>query len=91
MSKMTHAKFHFNWLMLTLILVSPPPLPAWPGKQLKRLDLIRLTLFHPRGPFSPPSMKNFNNYQTSAGIKLTFCDFLKFNRVSADKKLLDNV
>ena len=45
MDIMTHAKFHFNWLMLTLIFgirASEPPLPPGPGKQLKRPGLIGL-------------------------------------------------
>ena len=49
MDIMTHAKFHFNRLMLTLIFgvwVSEPPPPLGPGEQLKRPDLIGLTLFH---------------------------------------------
>ena len=40
---MTHAKFHFNWLMLTLIFgiwaSEPPP---GPGERLKRPGLIGL-------------------------------------------------
>ena len=43
MSIMTHAKFHFNWLMLTLIFgiwaSEPPP---GPGERLKRPGLIGL-------------------------------------------------
>ena len=44
---MTHAKFHFNQLMLSLILasgpLSPPPPPSpRPGEQLKRPFLIGL-------------------------------------------------
>ena len=39
----THAKFHFNWLMLTLIFCiwasEPPP---GPGERLKRPGLIGL-------------------------------------------------
>ena len=49
MDIMTHAKFHFNRLMLTMIigiqaseLWAPPP-PLWPGERLKRLGLIGLT------------------------------------------------
>ena len=43
MAIMTHAKFHFNWLMLTLIFgiwASEPPLG--PGERLKRPGLIGL-------------------------------------------------
>ena len=43
MAIMTHAKFHFNWLMLTLIFgvwASEPP--AGPGERLKRPGLIGL-------------------------------------------------
>ena len=43
MAIMTHAKFHFNWLMLTLIFgiwaSEPPP---GPGERLKRPGLIGL-------------------------------------------------
>ena len=43
MAIMTHAKFRFNWLMLTLIFdifaSEPPP---GPGKRLKRPGLIGL-------------------------------------------------
>ena len=43
MAIMTHAKFHFNWLMLTSIFCiwasEPPP---GPGKRLKRPGLIGL-------------------------------------------------
>ena len=45
MAIMTHAKFHFNWLMLTSIFgiwASEPPLG--PGERLKRPDLIGLIL-----------------------------------------------
>ena len=63
MAIMTHAKFHFNWLMLTLIFgiwASEPPLG--PGERLKRPGLIGLSqkknakrlffvfLFHPDAP-----------------------------------------
>ena len=44
MAIMTHAKFHFNWLMLTLIFgiwASEPP-PPGPGERLKRPGLIGL-------------------------------------------------
>ena len=44
MAIMTHAKFHFNWLMLTSIFgiwASEPPAPG-PGKRLKRPGLIGL-------------------------------------------------
>ena len=43
MDKMTHAKFYFNWLMLTLIFgigASEPPLG--PGERLKSPGLIGL-------------------------------------------------
>ena len=46
MAIMTHAKFHFNWLMLTLIFgiwASEPP-PPGPGERLKRPGLIGLKL-----------------------------------------------
>ena len=40
---MIHAKkFHFNRLMLTLILASGPLSPPGPGEQLKRPGLIGL-------------------------------------------------
>ena len=42
MAIMTHTKFHFNWLMLTLIFgirASEPPLPR---ERLKRPSLIGL-------------------------------------------------
>ena len=46
MAIMTHAKFHFNWLMLTLIFgiwaSEPPP---GPGERLKRPGLIGLKGF----------------------------------------------
>ena len=48
MDIMTHAKFYFNRLMLTLIFAiraSEPPLR--PGERLKRPGLIGLTLFRP--------------------------------------------
>ena len=46
MGIMTHAKFHFNWMMLTLIFGirasdSEPPTPG-PGERLKRLCVIGL-------------------------------------------------
>ena len=46
MDIMTHAKFDFNRLMLTLIFAirasEPPPPPLGPGEQLKRPGLIGL-------------------------------------------------
>ena len=45
MAIMTHAKFHFNWLMLTSVFgiwASEPPLG--PGERLKRPGLIGLKL-----------------------------------------------
>ena len=46
MAIMTHAKFHFNWLMLTLIFgiwaSEPPP---GPGERLKRPGLIGLNYY----------------------------------------------
>ena len=47
MDIMTHAKFHFNRLMLTLtfgIRASEPPPPPGPGEQLKRPGLIGLIM-----------------------------------------------
>ena len=43
MAIMTHAKFHFNWLMLTSIfgIWASEPLPG-PGERLKRPGLIGL-------------------------------------------------
>ena len=43
MAIMTHDKFHFNWLMLTLIfgIWASEPLPG-PGERLKRSGLIGL-------------------------------------------------
>ena len=47
MAIMTHAKFHFDRLMLTLIFgiwaFEPPPPPPPPGERLKRPGLIGLT------------------------------------------------
>ena len=40
---MTHAKFHFNWLMLTLIFGIWASEPPRPGERLKRPGLIGLT------------------------------------------------
>ena len=48
MAIMTHAKFHFNWLMLTLIFgiwASEPPPPPGPGERLKRPGLIGLIYY----------------------------------------------
>ena len=48
MAIMTHAKFHFNWLMLTSIFgiwASEPP-PPGPGERLKRRGLIGLKRFY---------------------------------------------
>ena len=45
MAIMTHVKFHFNRLMLTLIFgirASEPPPPPPPGERLKRPGLIGL-------------------------------------------------
>ena len=45
MAIMTHAKFHFNWLMFTSIFgiwASEPPPPPGPGERLKRPGLIGL-------------------------------------------------
>ena len=42
MAIMTHAKFHFNWLMLTLIFGIWASEPPGPGERLKRLGLIGL-------------------------------------------------
>ena len=45
MAIMTHAKFYFNQLMLTLsfgIWASAPPTPPGPGERLKRSGLIGL-------------------------------------------------
>ena len=50
MAIMTHAKFHFNQLMLTLIFgirasePPPPPPPRGPGEQLKRPGVIGLSV-----------------------------------------------
>ena len=38
----TLAKFHFNWLMLTLIFGIRASDPPRPGEQLKRQGMIRL-------------------------------------------------
>ena len=46
MAIMTHAKFHSNRLMLTLIFgvwASEPPSPPWPGDQLKKPGLTGLS------------------------------------------------
>ena len=44
MAIMAHGKFHFNWLMLSSILVNGPlsPPPLGPGERLKRPGLIGL-------------------------------------------------
>ena len=42
MAMMTHAKFHFNWLMLTLIFSIWASEPPGPGERLKRPGLIGL-------------------------------------------------
>ena len=42
MAIMTHAKFHFNWLMLTLIFGIWASEPPGPGERLKRPGLIGL-------------------------------------------------
>ena len=42
MAIMTHAKFHFNWLMLTLIFGIWAFEPPGPGERLKRPGLIGL-------------------------------------------------
>ena len=42
MAIMTHAKFHFNWLMLTLIFAIWASEPPGPGERLKRPGLIGL-------------------------------------------------
>ena len=39
---MTHVKFHFNWLMLTLIFGIWASEPPGPGERLKRPGLIGL-------------------------------------------------
>ena len=47
MAAMTHAKFHFNRLMLTLsfgIWASEPPSPFGPGEGLKRPGLVGLNI-----------------------------------------------
>ena len=53
---MTHAKFNFNQLMLTLIFgiraSKPPPPPLGPGERLKRPGLIGLNIFPTLQPFS---------------------------------------
>ena len=41
---MTHAKFHFNWLMLTLIFGIWASEPPGPGERLKRPGLIGLSI-----------------------------------------------
>ena len=44
MDIMTHAKFHFNWLMLTLIFgIRASELPLGPDERMKRSALIGLT------------------------------------------------
>ena len=73
---MTHAKFDFNRLILTLIfgIWASEPLPS------QRTEMAGPDRAHPissKGPFSPLSMTNFNSYRTSAGIKLIFCAFSK--------------
>ena len=75
MSIMTHAKFHLNWLILILIfgIWASEPFPALQTTEMAGFDRPHPILS--RGTFSPPSQKNFNNYGTSAGIKLIFRDF----------------
>ena len=43
MAIMTHAKFHFNWLMLTLIFGIWASESPGPGERLKRPGLIGLS------------------------------------------------
>ena len=59
MDIMTHAKFHFNWLMLILIFGVWAPLG--PGERLKRPGLIGLSLSEVPGGVKIISEKpNFN-------------------------------
>ena len=44
MAIMIHAKFHFNWLMLTLIFGIWASEPPGPGERLKRPGLIGLRI-----------------------------------------------
>ena len=44
MVTMTHAKFYFNWLMLTSTFGIWASVPPGPGERLKRLGLIELKL-----------------------------------------------
>ena len=44
MAIMTHAKFHFNWLMLTSIFGIWASEPPGPGERLKRPGLIGLSI-----------------------------------------------
>ena len=48
MAIMTHAKFYFNWLMLTLIFGIWPLSPPGPGERLKRPGLIGLKVVENR-------------------------------------------
>ena len=51
MDIMTHAKFYFNWLTLTLIFGIQASEPLGPGERLKRPGLMGLKKF-----------KNVNSY-----------------------------
>ena len=65
MSIVTHVKFHFNRLMLTLIfgIWASEPSPVWQATEMAGLDRAHpISSRRGGGAFSPPSMKNFNNY-----------------------------
>ena len=52
MAIMTHAKFHFNWLMLTSIFgiwASEPPPRAWRTTEKAGPDRVKLVKFLERG------------------------------------------
>ena len=66
MAVMTHAKFHFNWFMLTLsfgIWASEPP---GPGERLKRPGLIGLNYQQNQKPVLK-IISGFNNF----GMKIS--------------------
>ena len=62
MAIMTHAKFHFNWLMLTLIFGIWASEPPGPGERLKRPGLIGLSSTPSFSLHVAPSVKDKRVY-----------------------------